>query len=84
MVASVLSCDFSLLPASQFKWKFEGQPQSARKKIANEAGFGVLIDGVKAKRVTDHIVVQLYTPKPFARNGSVCNFCRIYASTLLT
>lgn len=64
-VSSALSCDISKLLVSRFEWKFEGQSQSTpRKKIANEAGFEALLDAIKAKCTTEHVVVLLYMPRP--------------------
>lgn len=64
-VANVLPCRLSMLPTSRFEWKFENQAQSApRKKVADNAGYEALLDAVKAKHMTDHVVVWLYTPKP--------------------
>ena len=60
-VSSALSCDISKLPVSKFAWKFEGQSQSApHKKIANEASFEALLDAIKMKCTTKHVVMLLY------------------------
>ena len=62
-VSSALSCDISKLPVLKFEWKFEGQSQSAPcKKIANKVGFEALLDAIKAKHTTEHVVVLFYMP----------------------
>ncbi|KAG2144339.1 hypothetical protein DEU56DRAFT_754385 [Suillus clintonianus] len=45
-------------------WKFENPQNAPCKKIANAAGFEVLIDAVRAKQTNDNVIVWLYTPKP--------------------
>lgn len=65
-VAAILSCREALLPVSEFGWKFDGEALAApQKRIADYAGFKVLMNAVKAKRTTKLVVVWLHLPDPF-------------------